>query len=178
MVDLPLFWRLIRKLNGASLILVGDPGQLSPIGFGLTLHAFLTIPELPRVELTHIFRQAADTGIPQLANSVRHEHMPQLPEWHPGIQKPSLLMTNQKDIYKTLMTLGADLKAQGYGPDDIQIIAPTWGGPMGIDAVNTAFCAQRARTGAQNASITVEAIPNFMRAILSYGQKTIGKGDC
>lgn len=148
MVDLPLFWRLTRKLNGASLILVGDPGQLPPIGFGLTLHAFLTIKELPRVELTHIFRQAAETGIPQLAASVRNGHMPELPKWKPGIQKTSLLTIESKNLFPSLMMLGADLKAQGFGPDDIQIICPTWGGPMGIDAINAAFCTQRARTGA------------------------------
>ncbi|CAH1702623.1 Exodeoxyribonuclease V alpha chain [Hyphomicrobiales bacterium] len=55
MLDLPLFYRLLKKLPpDTRLMLVGDPGQIPPIGFGLVLHV-LAEPESP-IPKTHLLR--------------------------------------------------------------------------------------------------------------------------
>ena len=77
MIDLASFYRILRTLTPeCRLLLVGDPGQLPPIGFGLTLHVLQSHPEIPQVELTQVLRQAAETGIPAVAAAIRHGRMP------------------------------------------------------------------------------------------------------
>lgn len=52
MLDVLLAYRLFTKLpEGSRIVLLGDPGQLHPVGPGLTLHA-LVQTDLPKVELT------------------------------------------------------------------------------------------------------------------------------
>ena len=79
MLDLPLTYSLVRALPArARLLLVGDPYQLPPIGFGLIFHVLAASPSVPRVELVEIHRQARSSGIPQIAHEVRHGVAPQL----------------------------------------------------------------------------------------------------
>ena len=82
MLDLPTMYRLLRRLKrGCRLLLLGDPGQLPPIGFGLVFHAMVREPAIPQVELTKIMRQAASTGIPQVSRDIREGRVPRLPNY-------------------------------------------------------------------------------------------------
>ncbi len=77
MVDVTLLYRILSVLEERGrLLLVGDPAQLPPIGPGLTLHSLVDAAMVPRVELTEIVRQAAETGIPQAGRSVRSGEVP------------------------------------------------------------------------------------------------------
>jgi exodeoxyribonuclease V alpha subunit len=77
MLDLPTLYRILRPMRpGQGLLLVGDPGQLPPIGFGLTFHAMAESDLIPRVELTEVHRQAASTGIPQTSRAIREGRLP------------------------------------------------------------------------------------------------------
>ncbi len=79
MIDLSTMYRILRRMRpGCKLVMIGDPGQLPPIGFGLVFHAFCETPAIPRVELTEIHRHAAETGIPQVSLSVRLGQVPEL----------------------------------------------------------------------------------------------------
>ena len=79
MLDLPLTYSLVRALPArARLLLVGDPYQLPPIGFGLIFHVLAASPSVPRVELAEIHRQARPSGIPQIAHEVRRGVAPRL----------------------------------------------------------------------------------------------------
>ena len=81
MLDLPTAFRLLRFLpEGARLLLVGDPAQLPPIGFGLVFHRLVQSPLVPLVELTEVHRQAAATGIPGIAASIRDHEVPAVEE--------------------------------------------------------------------------------------------------
>lgn len=72
MLDLPLMYRILSSVSPrCNLMLVGDPYQLPPIGFGLVFHTLSASTLVPRIELTQIHRQAASTGIPDAANLVR-----------------------------------------------------------------------------------------------------------
>ena len=73
MVNLELFHTLITNMNdGQQLILVGDNGQLPPIGVGSVFDDLLYSDVYPRQELTKIHRQAAESGIISASHKVRH----------------------------------------------------------------------------------------------------------
>lgn len=145
MVDLPSLWKIMRRLNGAGLILVGDPGQLPPIGFGLTLHALLDNPHLPATHLDIIYRQDESTGIPYIANQVRQGTIPQLPLWSPGQTGVSHHPCQPQNVIAALKMIGRDLKQQGLHPNDIQILAPIKDGPAGVHHINQQFHEQKRR---------------------------------
>lgn len=80
MVDLGSLYRIMQLApDGCRFLLVGDDGQLPPVGFGLTFHALLGVNAVPRTVLTEVMRQAAETGIPAAAQSVREGVLPDMP---------------------------------------------------------------------------------------------------
>ena len=51
MLDLPIMHRIVRNLpDGVRLLMVGDPYQLPPIGFGLVFHKIVECNSVPRVD--------------------------------------------------------------------------------------------------------------------------------
>lgn len=136
MLDLPIMYRLLRRLEpGCKLLLLGDPGQLPPIGFGIVFHALVQNRAIPQVELTEIHRQAAHTGIPQISQSVRIGEVPELTEYHgkgvgvsfaecPNLEIPDVLM----DVVHELGGVGAS-----------QVISPLKSGAVGTRSINTQF---------------------------------------
>src|SRR5215831_3169771 len=80
MLDVPLMYSIVRALPAcARLLLVGDPYQLPPIGFGLVFQVLAASPNIPRVELVEVHRQAQSSGIPQIARGIRYGMVPSLP---------------------------------------------------------------------------------------------------
>lgn len=81
MLDTPSMRELVSFLPaGASLILVGDHGQLPPVGIGCVFHDLVT--EGSRVSsLTQVWRQASDNPILEVSTSVRNGKMPELGSW-------------------------------------------------------------------------------------------------
>ena len=78
MLDLPTAYRILRVLpDGARLILVGDPAQLPPIGFGLVFHRLVDSPVVPQTRLLRVYRQDGASGIPDVATEVREHRIPQ-----------------------------------------------------------------------------------------------------
>ena len=72
MVNNTLLNQLISAIrDGSRLLLVGDSGQLPPIGHGAVFENLLKV-NVPRVELTQVHRQAAKSGIITTANQVRN----------------------------------------------------------------------------------------------------------
>lgn len=70
-----LFFIISAMPKGARLMLVGDPGQLPPVEFGLTFHVLANEESgVPQVKLKEIWRQRAATGIPKVANAIRQAH--------------------------------------------------------------------------------------------------------
>ena len=82
MVNLPLFYRLLRRCKASTrLLLVGDSGQLAPIGFGLVFHWIAEDSRIPRTELTRVLRQTEASGIPAVCAAIRHGLVPRLEQW-------------------------------------------------------------------------------------------------
>ncbi len=135
MLDLPTAFRILKYLpDGARLLLVGDPAQLPPIGFGLVFHRLVQSPLVPQVELTEVHRQAASTGIPSIAASIRVHQVPVLKGYHgrrPGV---SFIECSPEEMQGQLLVLASDWKG-----DDFQILGAIKDGPSGIEAINFQF---------------------------------------
>ncbi|MGH9003615.1 MAG: SF1B family DNA helicase RecD2, partial [Acidimicrobiia bacterium] len=64
MLDVLLANKLVKAVpSGAHLLLVGDVDQLPSVGAGEVLRDLLAAERLPRVRLTHVFRQAQQSGV-------------------------------------------------------------------------------------------------------------------
>ena len=148
MIDLPTLWRIMRALGDASLVLVGDPAQLPPIGFGLTFHVLCDAETVPAVVLDQVMRQKAESGIPAVAEAVRFGREPALSRFDGAAPGVFFLESTPEKVIEVITTIGKRLLATGADFGDTQIIAPVRSGPAGIDAMNRAF--HRARLAASD----------------------------
>ena len=136
MLDLPTLYRIVRAMPpGCSLLLVGDPGQLPPIGFGLTFHALVEDGAVPHVQLSEVHRQAACTGIPQASLDIREGRPPALREFAGATPGVTWVDASPDDVVANIMQVAAELGGVGAA----QIIGAVKGGPAGITAINAAF---------------------------------------
>ena len=64
MIDEEVFrWLLQAIPNGCKLVMVGDTGQLEPIGVGCVFHDMINSKKFAHTHLTKIFRQAQKSGV-------------------------------------------------------------------------------------------------------------------
>ena len=71
MIPTMLCWEVVKRLKpGARLVLVGDPGQLPPVGYGQPFADLLTLG-IPRVHLERNYRSQHVQGIINGANAIR-----------------------------------------------------------------------------------------------------------
>tara|TARA_R110001592_G_scaffold257474_1_gene521051 strand:+ start:6365 stop:8692 length:2328 start_codon:yes stop_codon:yes gene_type:complete len=80
MIDLALMCRLLYRLpKSVRILMVGDPNQIPPVGAGLVFHLLCHSKSVPIARLTQAHRSAAETGIPDIADSVSRGVVPVLP---------------------------------------------------------------------------------------------------
>lgn len=138
MLDLPTMFRILRYLpDGCHLLLVGDPAQLPPIGFGLVFHRLVESSRVPMVELTEVHRQAAATGIPAIACSIRSHRPPKLAAYSGRCPGVSFIECSTEDVVHELHGLASD-----WDGDDWQVLAAVKGGRAGIEIINGYFHSQ------------------------------------
>jgi len=136
MLDLPTAYRILRRLEpGCRLILLGDPGQLPPIGFGLVFHAMVQEHSIPQVEMTEIMRQAASTGIPQISRDIRGGRVPLLPDYNGLGLGVSFVDCPQDEISDRILDVVNDLG----GVDKCKVVGATKNGPAGTKTINHVF---------------------------------------
>lgn len=139
MLDLPTFWRIVRVVGEANIILAGDPAQLPPIGFGLVFHILYQAKGVPRVILDRVLRQAVETGIPSIADQVRNGIIPSF-DRYAGLQDGvSFIAAGENEAINHILDIGRDLSSAGSGLGDTQIISAIKSGPAGIRALNEYF---------------------------------------
>lgn len=135
MVDLLTAYRLVGILPYATrILLVGDVGQLPPIGAGLVFHAAMR-SNLPVFELSQVKRQGQDSGIHRLATAVRtntYDH--------------GLLNSVSGDCHydpdcspETIIRIWEE----SGGAEGCILLTPTRKGPLGVDALNTLIQSHR-----------------------------------
>jgi exodeoxyribonuclease V alpha subunit len=136
MLDLPTLYSIVRtQPPGARLLLVGDPYQLPPIGFGLVFNVLVSSPNVPRVELTQVHRQAQSSGIPQLAYDIRHGVVPHLPPFDEAAPGVFFVEARDSEIIDQLVYITDQLS----GCDDVQILGVTKRGIGGVRNINATF---------------------------------------
>ncbi len=145
MVDLPLMFELLQWLPpGCRLLLVGDDGQLLPIAPGLVFHALVQDEMIPQVKLTETMRQAAETGIPAMAQAIREGKVPEVANYRDAPDSGvTFLQCEPEALIDTILDLMGDLGGIGAA----QVVGSIKGGldsrepgyKPGCRAINDAF---------------------------------------
>jgi exodeoxyribonuclease V alpha subunit len=84
MVDIALMLKLLNAFakKELSLLLVGDTGQLSPVGYGIFFHALAKSKTIPSTYLTKVHRTIGDSDLQKTAMRIRSGHLGTLPIWN------------------------------------------------------------------------------------------------
>lgn len=135
MVDTLLFKTLIQAVpTSMHVVLVGDKDQLPSVGPGQVFHDLLDFAELPKVELTNIHRQAADSTIIPLAHAIKEGKLP--PDLTNKMPDRSFISCHANQVPSVVQQIIDLSKKRGYSANDIQILAPMYRGQAGIDRLN------------------------------------------
>ncbi|HVL95915.1 MAG TPA: AAA family ATPase [Solirubrobacteraceae bacterium] len=141
MANLELLVSLLRAVGPRMhVVLVGDADQLAPVGAGKPFAELVGSGLVPTAALTHIFRQAAGSLIVRAAHEVRAGRPPTFEA--PENTRRDLFMIERPDPAQALeeiVSLVATRLPQHYDLDpveDVQVFAPVYKGPLGIDALN------------------------------------------
>jgi exodeoxyribonuclease V alpha subunit len=125
MLDLPTAYRILHLMpNRGRLVLVGDPYQLAPIGYGLVFHVLAENRCVPQIELRTVHRQAERTGIPIIALTLRYGKVPERSELvsYRGLGSGfSFIETASEDIPRIVRQVYGELG----GTPETQVIAAT-----------------------------------------------------
>ncbi|KAF0819306.1 RecD-like DNA helicase YrrC [Bacillus sp. ZZV12-4809] len=135
MVDVWLANQLFKALpDNMQVILVGDEDQLPSVGPGQVLKDLLRSERIPTVRLTDIYRQAEGSSIIELAHEMKKGKLPQ----NITAQQPdrSFIKCQPGQIADVVEKVVLNAKKKGYSSKDIQVLAPMYRGPAGIDRLN------------------------------------------
>jgi exodeoxyribonuclease V alpha subunit len=133
MLDVPLMYRVVRALPArARLLLVGDPYQLPPIGFGLVFQVLAASPHIPKIELVEVHRQTQSTGIPRIARDIRHGIVPSLPAFAGLSAGVSFIKADEGEVMDHILAVLAEWR----GCEDTQILGVTKRGASGTRSIN------------------------------------------
>ena len=142
MLDLALARRLVDAVAVPTrLILVGDPDQLPSVGAGNVLADFLASGQIPVARLTRVFRQAKESLIVTNAHRVLKGELPELPAkgvldadfyFFPVEGSPERLAERLVDVVTERIPKTFGLSWS----EDVQVLAPMYKGPAGVDSLN------------------------------------------
>ncbi|MCQ6278206.1 ATP-dependent RecD-like DNA helicase [Bacillus sp. EB600] len=135
MVDIWLANQLFKALpENIQVILVGDEDQLPSVGPGQVLKDLLSSERIPMVRLTDIYRQAEGSSIIELAHEIKDGHLPE----NITMQQPdrSFIRCTTTQLAQVVEKVALNAKTKGYSVKDIQVLAPMYRGPAGIDRLN------------------------------------------
>ena len=143
MLDVVSAFRILQKLPEAvSLIFVGDPYQLPPIGAGLTFHVLAENDVVPVARLTKVYRQSGESGIPAVSGAIRNGQWPTLPEYRGRGTGVFSLQAGPDEILNRLVEIYEELGGAGDS-EDVQILsAIKANNPFGVVGINKAFHAR------------------------------------
>ena len=137
--------RLIEMLLGGlaestHVVFVGDADQLPPIGAGKPFEDLIASERAPVVRLTQIFRQAAKSMITTAAHEINQGRVPHLkPEEEQKQDFAFLEQPNPARLRDAVVEMVAQRVPGHFGVDpirEIQVLAPVYKGPVGINALN------------------------------------------
>ncbi|ALC89838.1 hypothetical protein AM500_08680 [Bacillus sp. FJAT-18017] len=135
MVDIWLAHQLFKALpESIQVILVGDEDQLPSVGPGQVLKDLLRSERIPTVRLTDIYRQAEGSSIIMLAHEIKNGTVPA--DLSKQQADRSFIKCNGHQLAQVVEKVALNARNKGYHVRDIQVLAPMYKGPAGIDRLN------------------------------------------
>jgi len=139
MIDNSLFAALLKGVHSyVKLILVGDAFQLPSVGPGSVLNDLINSDLFNYVPLNLIYRQSENSYIPYLAREIKNKDLCE--EFTEKKDDYNFIMTDNKDIIKTIKRIIEAGIEKGYDENNLQILAPMYKGENGIDNLNKTLC--------------------------------------
>jgi len=137
MLDVLLANTLVKAVApGAHLLFVGDVDQLPSVGAGEVLRDLLGSGVIPRVRLTHIFRQAQQSGVVTNAHRINAGQMPVTR----GLDDFFLFAQDDTEqVADLVVDIVANRLPKKFGLDprrDVQVLCPMHRGPAGAGVLN------------------------------------------
>lgn len=135
MVDTELMDILLEAIPiGMQLIFVGDKNQLPSVGPGQVFADMLASDQIPKKELTKIYRQSKDSSIIELSHSIQEGKLPfDFTAQHPDRSFIECNAFQVPQVLRQVVQLWID---KGNSVDDLQVLAPMYKGSAGIDNLN------------------------------------------
>jgi exodeoxyribonuclease V alpha subunit len=126
--------------ESTHVVLVGDADQLPPIGAGKPFEDLISSGAAPVVRLTQIFRQAARSMITTAAHEINQGRPPHL---EPGPDQDHdfffIERATPERALETVVEVVVERAPSKFAVDpirEVQVLAPMYRGPVGIDALN------------------------------------------
>ncbi|WP_410983570.1 ATP-dependent RecD-like DNA helicase [Bacillus cereus] len=138
MVDIWLANQLFKSLpTNIQVIIVGDEDQLPSVGPGQVLKDLLDAGAIPTVKLTEIYRQAEGSSVIQLAHAIKNGTLP--PDLAQNKKDRSFIGCSGAQIVEVVKQVCENAKTKGFSARDVQVLAPMYRGPAGINVLNEAL---------------------------------------
>lgn len=135
MVDTWLSHQLLKSIpQDRQVVLVGDQDQLPPVGPGQVLKDLLASKVIPTIELTEVYRQADGSTIIEMAHQIKRGEIPQ--NITAKTSDRSFIKASRDQIASVVTQVVKSAMAKGQSIRDIQVLAPMYKGPAGIDQLN------------------------------------------
>ncbi|HCM89271.1 MULTISPECIES: ATP-dependent RecD-like DNA helicase [Vagococcus] len=135
MVDTWLANTLLKSIpNNMQVIFVGDKDQLPSVGPGQVLTDLLAVKEIPKRELTDIYRQEDGSTIISLAHSIKTGKMPQ--DLIKNQKDRSFIPCSVNQMESVVKQVVLRAKDKGFTSQEMQVLAPMYRGKAGIDRLN------------------------------------------
>lgn len=138
MVDICLFESLLKAMKmSCKLIMVGDADQLPSVGCGNVLRDLIDCKKIPTVELSEIFRQAAQSLIVTNAHRIVNGEYPDLRQHDNDFF--FLKRVDNPTATQTVVDLCVSRLPSSYGFSsmwDIQVLTPSRKGELGTFELN------------------------------------------
>jgi len=146
MADLRLALALARAVSsGSHLVVVGDADQLPSVGPGAVLRDLLLPAAAPLVtstRLTVVHRQAARSRIVTLAHEINAGALDDATYLHARRDGDVFAVPEHTEAVAARVAAIVAERAPAYfdvAPSDVQVLAPMYKGPAGVDALNAAL---------------------------------------
>ncbi|MGB6426073.1 MAG: AAA family ATPase [Solirubrobacterales bacterium] len=142
MLSLEICRHLIAGVGPEThLVLIGDADQLPPVGPGKPFLELIESGIVPTVRLGHVFRQARRSMIVGAAHSIRKGEQPRSV---PHAEEEQDFFIHRRHSAQALsddvIRIATERIPAQYGLDpvrDVQVLAPQYKGPMGIDSLHS-----------------------------------------
>jgi exodeoxyribonuclease V alpha subunit len=135
MVDTWLAHQLLKALHeDVQVVFVGDQDQLPPVGPGQVLKDLLASKQIPTVELTDVYRQAEGSTIIEMAHQIKKGIIPTT--LTAKTSDRSFIQASAAQVTNVVTQVVKSAVAKGQAIRDIQVLAPMYRGPAGIDNLN------------------------------------------